>query len=61
MYLINVVLLFSQALENEDAAPFSESEALAESECDVMSDSTLSDGTSRKDMSLRKKGKTVLG
>ncbi|XP_036960493.1 DNA (cytosine-5-)-methyltransferase 3 beta, duplicate a [Acanthopagrus latus] len=49
--------VFTQALENEDAAPFSESEALTESECDVMSDSTLSDSISRKNISLRKKVK----
>ncbi|XP_051281424.1 DNA (cytosine-5-)-methyltransferase 3 beta, duplicate a isoform X3 [Dicentrarchus labrax] len=41
--------VFTQALENEDAALFSESEAFTESECDVMSDGALSDSTSRKD------------
>uniref|UniRef100_A0A8C9Z7D9 DNA (cytosine-5-)-methyltransferase n=1 Tax=Sander lucioperca TaxID=283035 RepID=A0A8C9Z7D9_SANLU len=37
--------VFTQALENEDAALFSESEALTESDYDVTSDSVLSDST----------------
>ncbi|XP_070765977.1 DNA (cytosine-5-)-methyltransferase 3 beta, duplicate a [Enoplosus armatus] len=44
--------VFTQALVNEDAALFSESEALTESEFDVTSDSTLSDSTSSKDSSV---------
>ncbi|TMS16101.1 hypothetical protein E3U43_013394 [Larimichthys crocea] len=35
-------LVFTQALESEDALQFSESEALTESECDAMSDCALS-------------------
>ncbi|TKS76847.1 DNA (cytosine-5)-methyltransferase 3B [Collichthys lucidus] len=38
-------LVFTQALESEDALQFSESEALTESECEAMSDSALSDST----------------
>ncbi|XP_071333214.1 DNA (cytosine-5-)-methyltransferase 3 beta, duplicate a isoform X2 [Trachinotus anak] len=41
--------VFTQALENGDVALFSESEALTESECDDISDSTFSDSTSNKD------------
>lgn len=41
----------SQALENEDAALSSESEALTESECDV------SDSTSSKDSSVHPEGR----
>ncbi|XP_031701182.1 DNA (cytosine-5-)-methyltransferase 3 beta, duplicate a isoform X3 [Anarrhichthys ocellatus] len=41
--------VFTQALENKDAAMFSENEALTESECDHTSDSALSDSTSNKD------------
>ncbi|XP_034731435.1 DNA (cytosine-5-)-methyltransferase 3 beta, duplicate a isoform X3 [Etheostoma cragini] len=37
--------VFTQALENEDAALFSDSEALTESDFDVTSDSVLSDST----------------
>ncbi|XP_074499588.1 uncharacterized protein LOC141772483 isoform X1 [Sebastes fasciatus] len=40
---------FTQALENKGAAVFSESEALTESECDLTSDSMLSDYISSKD------------
>ncbi|XP_068997095.1 uncharacterized protein [Embiotoca jacksoni] len=35
--------VFTQALENDDSALFSESEAFTESECDVMSDNAFSD------------------
>uniref|UniRef100_A0A8C4I5A5 DNA (cytosine-5-)-methyltransferase n=1 Tax=Dicentrarchus labrax TaxID=13489 RepID=A0A8C4I5A5_DICLA len=49
--------VFTQALENEDAALFSESEAFTESECDVMSDGALSDSTSRKDFQRPAEGK----
>uniref|UniRef100_A0A3B4T5A3 DNA (cytosine-5-)-methyltransferase n=1 Tax=Seriola dumerili TaxID=41447 RepID=A0A3B4T5A3_SERDU len=41
--------VFTQALENGDAALFSENEALTESENDFTSDSALSDSTSNKD------------
>uniref|UniRef100_A0A8C2X6D8 DNA (cytosine-5-)-methyltransferase n=1 Tax=Cyclopterus lumpus TaxID=8103 RepID=A0A8C2X6D8_CYCLU len=41
--------VFTQALENTDAAMFSENEAFTESQCDLMSDSVLSDNTSSKD------------
>ncbi len=47
----------SQALENENAALFSESDALTESECDVTSDSALSDSTSNKDSRVHTESK----
>uniref|UniRef100_A0A8D3AS72 DNA (cytosine-5-)-methyltransferase n=1 Tax=Scophthalmus maximus TaxID=52904 RepID=A0A8D3AS72_SCOMX len=40
--------VFTQALENGEAALFSESDAFTESECDATSDSALSDGTGHK-------------
>lgn len=47
----------SQALEKEDAALFSESDVLTESECEVMSDGALSDSTSNKDSRAHTEGK----
>lgn len=46
----------SQALENDDTALFSESEALTESECDGTSDGALSDSNSSKDYPLQNEG-----
>ncbi|KAM9351026.1 DNA (cytosine-5-)-methyltransferase 3 beta, duplicate a [Symphorus nematophorus] len=47
--------VFTQALEKEDATLFSENEALTESECDVMSDSPLSDSKDSPDPAKDKK------
>ncbi len=48
------------ALKNDDAVLFSESEGLTESECDVASDSSLSEGTSSKNGLLLAEGKFKL-
>ncbi|XP_068453357.1 DNA (cytosine-5-)-methyltransferase 3 beta, duplicate a [Clinocottus analis] len=45
--------VFTQALENKDAAMFSENEALPESESDLTSDSVLSDHASKKTSTVR--------
>ncbi|XP_070824109.1 DNA (cytosine-5-)-methyltransferase 3 beta, duplicate a [Chaetodon trifascialis] len=49
--------VLTQALENGDAALFSESEALTESESDITSDSALSDNISRNDSLIHPKWK----
>lgn len=45
--------VLSQALENDDAAPFSESDASSGSECESMS---VSDSNSKKEYTLLRKG-----
>lgn len=49
----NSVSVLSQALENDDAAPFSESDASSGSECESMS---ISDSNSKKDYPLLRIG-----
>lgn len=55
--LINFVHFLYQALENEDAALLSDSEALTESECDVTSDIAPSEITTSKNQSMNAQGK----
>ncbi|KAM7405121.1 hypothetical protein PAMP_012406 [Pampus punctatissimus] len=45
---LDAQFVFTQALDNDNAPLFSESEALTESECDSMSDNALSDNISNK-------------
>lgn len=54
---MHLLYFLSQALENKGAAVFSESEALTESECDLTSDSMLSDYISSKDSPVHTDGK----
>lgn len=57
IHFMHVFFFLFKALDNGDAALFSDSEALTESECDFMSDSAHSDSISNKESSVQVEGK----